>query len=151
MSWEMIVNRKMNQAYRGPAELCAYQFSLWPEQIPGTTWTAQQIVNAHNSALQDEGSILLELRMWEDKEPTWTTDYYVEVVASASPLAWGLIIAAVFVLLLIAGVSFILVKVENISEYSPAAIPLMSIAAIALFTAVGLYFIRGTARSITGR
>lgn len=142
VAFELIISKRMNQAYRGPAEFCAYEFSLWPEQIPGTGWAAQQIVDANLNALAEQGSQLLELRMWEDTAPTWTTDYKVEIVATASPLWWNLIIVGVFALLLIAGVAYTITKVEQIARYSPISVPLMALAAIAVATVAGVYLIK---------
>jgi hypothetical protein len=101
MSWELIVNEKYNQDFRGHAERCTYTFSLTPEQVPGTHWSAMQVVAAHNEELASQGSDLLELKMWEDTSPTWTTDYLVEVVATASPLWWNLIIIGVLAILVV--------------------------------------------------
>lgn len=146
MSYQLIVNQKENQDYRGPAEVCTYEFKLWPEQIPFTRWTAQRIMNAHNDKLAEQNSQLLELRMWEDTAPTWTTDYRVEVVASASPLWWNVIIIGVLVVLAIGGIAYTITQLEDITEYigekSPGAIPWMMIAGIAAVTVLGIYLVR---------
>ena len=148
MAWELIVDKKANQTYEGKAEKCSYRFSLWPEQIPGVSWTAQQIANAHADKLAEEGSKLLELRVWEDTEPTWTTDYYVEVVATASPLFWNAIIIGVLVLLIGIAIYFSIDKVEEIAEYvgekAPITIPLMAIAGIGILTLIGISMVRRT-------
>lgn len=146
MAWQLVADKKYNQNYRGPAELCSYSFKLWPEQIPGVRWTAKQIANAHADALTEEDSELLELRMWEDTQPVWTTDYYVEVVATASPLWWNIIIGGVLLLLIGIAVWFAIDKVEDIVEYigekAPAAIPLLAIAGIGALTLVGIALVR---------
>jgi len=130
--WRQITNERFNQGFRGHAEKCVYTFSIpLPDQM-GAGWIAQRAVSAHNQALADAGSILLELRVWEDTSPTWQTDYKVEVVASASPLFWNLIIVGVLVVLAIAGVAFTLVKVEDIAQYAPGVIAWGSAGVIAL-------------------
>jgi hypothetical protein len=117
MAWELIVNEKTNQDFRGHAEKCGYSFSLGPEQVPGTRWAAQQVLNSHVQALADQNSILLELRMWEDTSPTWETKYYAEVVASASPLIWGVIIGGALLLMIGFAILFAIEHIDDIAEY----------------------------------
>ena len=142
MAWDKIIDRKLNQEYRGPAEKCTYTFSLWPDQIPGTGWVAQQIINAHSKELEEQGSALLELKVWEDTEPFWTTDYRVEVIASASPLWWNIIIAGALILLIGLIIYFIIEKVEDIFEYigdnAPGAIPWMIVAGVGIVALIGI-------------
>lgn len=146
MAFKLITDKKMNQDYRGAAEKCTYRFSLWPEQFPGVRWTATQIANAHVDKLEEQGSELLELRMWEDTTPTWTTDYYVEVVATASPLWWNIIIAGVLVLLIGIAIYFSIDKIEEIVEYvgekAPWAVPVLAIAGIGILTIIGVSLVR---------
>jgi len=143
MAWEKIVDRKLNQEFSGHAELCTYTFSLGPEQIPGMGWAAEQIINSHVDKLAEENSILLELRVWEDASPTWTTDYYVEVVASASPLWWNLIIGGALILLIGAAIYFTIKEVRNITEYvgeeaGGVGISLMYAAGIGVAALIGI-------------
>jgi len=146
MAFQLIVDKKYNQDYRGKAERCVYTFSLTPEQIPGTRWTAEQVVDAHNEELEKQGSQLLELRVWEDTAPTWTTDYRVEVVATASPLWWNIIIAGVLAILVLIAIYFVIENVQQITEYigekAPIAIPLLALGGVALATALIVYFVR---------
>ena len=142
MAWELIVNEKMNQEFKGHAEMCTYTFSLGPEQVPGMRWAAQQVTNAHVAELQKENSTILELRVWEDASPTWQTDYYVEIVASASPLWWNIIIAGALILLIGLAILFTIIEVKDIVEYigehAPGSIPLMFIAVIGATVLIGV-------------
>lgn len=146
MAWELIADKKINQTYKGRAERCEYSFSLPPEQVPGVQWTAQQIANAHIAELEEQGSKLLEMRMWEDTEPTWRTDYYVEIVATASPLWWNIIIAGALLLLIGIVIYFTIDKIEEIVDYigekAPITIPLLAIAGIGLLAVIGIYLVR---------
>ncbi len=146
MAWQKIVDKKMNQDFRGHAEKCTYEFSLGPEQIPSTGWAKDTIINAHIKSLQEQGSRLLELRVYEDKEPTWQTNYYVEMVATASPLWWNIIIVGALILMIVVAVYFTIVEVEDIAEYlggkSPISLPLFAIAGIAIAAVVGLALLR---------
>lgn len=152
MAWELIVDKRINQDYTGPAERCTYTFSLTPEQIPGTRWAAQQVVDAHDAELALQGSKLLELKMWEDTTPIWTTDYFVEVVATASPLWWNLIIVGVLLILVLIAIFFIIQKVDDITEYigekAPLAIPLIALGGIALVT-FGIVYLMKRRREAT--
>ena len=146
MAWELIVDKKENQSYRGKAEKCTYHFSLGPEQLPGTQWTAKQIADAHAEELEKEGSKLLELRMWEDTSPVWHTDYYVECVATASPLFWSLIIAGVLAIIIGLIVYFTIDKIDEIVDYvgekAPLAIPLLAIAGIGVLVLLGVSLVK---------
>ena len=147
MAWQKIVDKKMNQDFVGHAEKCTYTFSLGPEQIPGTGLARDYIINSHVEELAKENSRLLELRVWEDTEPTWQTNYYVEVVATASPLWWNVIIIGVLILLIGVAIYFTIEKVEDITKYvgekAPGTIPLLYIAGIGAAILVGILLLRG--------
>lgn len=146
MAYELILNEKFNQGYRGHAERCAYTFSLTPEQVPGTRWTAQKVIDAHNEELAKQGSKILELRMWEDTSPMWHTDYKVEIVATASPLWWNIIIVGVLAILVIIAIYFVIQKVDDITEYigekAPAAIPFIALAGLGVVVIAGILLLR---------
>ena len=143
MAWEKIVDEKMNQDFVGHAEMCTYTFSLGPEQIPGTGLARDYIVDSHVKELAKENSQLLELRVWEDVEPTWQTNYYVEIVATASPLWWNLIIGGALILLIGLAIYFTIKEVKDITKYvgdkaGGTGISLMYIAGIGVIALVGL-------------
>lgn len=146
MAWELVMNKRLNQSYRGSAEWCHWEFRVnLPDQM-GTIWTAKQSLNAHIEELEKQGSTILEYRLWEDKAPTWTTNYFVEVIASASPLWWNVIIIGVIALLGIIVTYFVIKETGHIAEYiggvAPGAIPLLALAGIAAATIIGVYLIR---------
>lgn len=136
MSYQLIKETKLNQDFRGHAERCVYTFSVdLPDQM-GARWRAEDLVNAHITELQTQGSILLELRLYEDKSPTWSTDYMVEVIASASPLFWQIIAIGVLTALSIIFIYLTVRQVEEIVEYSPGAAAAIGIGAGAVALAV---------------
>lgn len=143
MAWNLIVDKKANQWFTGHAEECEYSFSLGPEQIPGMGWAASVIIDAHNNALADQGSLLLELQVWEDKSPTWTTEYYVRIVATASPLFWNIIIGAALLLLIGVTIAFTINQVSDVIYYvgekAPGTIQLWSLSAFGLVLIGGMY------------
>ncbi len=100
--------------FEGDAETCIFEFQLTPEQIPGTEWLSQRIVDSFASELEKEGSRLLELRVYRDTTPTFWTNYRVEVTATASPLAWNLIIIGVLAILFIVAIVFAIKAVESL-------------------------------------
>jgi len=100
--------------FQGDAETCVFEFTLTPEQIPGTRWIGERIVNSFVSELEKDGSRLLELRVYEDATPTWWTKYRVEVTATASPLAWNVIIIGVLAILFIGAIYFTIKLVDDV-------------------------------------
>ena len=100
--------------FEGDAETCIFEFQLTPEQIPGTEWLGQRIVDSFASELEKEGSRLLELRAYRDTTPTFWTNYRVEVTATASPLAWNLIIIGVLAVLFVVAIVFAIKAVESL-------------------------------------
>ncbi|GAI69543.1 unnamed protein product [marine sediment metagenome] len=100
--------------YEGDAETCTFEFKLTPEQIPGTAWLGQRIVDSFVSELEKEGSRLLELKVYEDTTPTWWTNYRVEVTATASPIVWTPIIIGVLAILFIVAIYFTIKLVDEV-------------------------------------
>ena len=100
--------------FEGDAETCTFEFQLTPEQIPGTEWLGQRIVDSFVSKLEEEGSRLLELRVYRDTTPTFWTNYRVEVTATASPLVWNLIIIGVLAILFVVAIIFAIKAVESL-------------------------------------
>lgn len=154
MAWDLILEEHLNQTYKGKAEYCYWSFSVnLPDQV-GATWTAQQSLNAHIEELQKQGAIILEYRLWEDKSPTWHTDYYVKVVSSASPLAWMAIIIGVIAIIGLLITYFAIQEtgdiVEYIGEAAPITLPLLAIGAIGLVTVVLVVLLRRDKRPAEG-
>ena len=100
--------------FEGNAETCIFEFKLTPEQVPGTEWVGQRIVDSFVSELEKEGSRLLELKVYRDTTPTFWTNYRVEVTATASPLAWNLIIIGVLAVLFVIAIVFAIKAVESL-------------------------------------
>lgn len=117
MSWKKITTEKFNQTYEGHAEVCDWTFSVPLPNEAGSKWIAQKLINGHIQELEKQGSKLLELDVWEDTTALFTTEYYVRVVATASPLFWKLIIVGVIVTLLLVGVTWLLIQVKDIVTY----------------------------------
>ena len=146
MTYQLVSSTLKNQNYRGHAEKCTWEFTVaLPDQL-GAGWTAQQIINAHIKELQKENSKLLELRIWEDTSPTWTTDYKVEVTASASPLFWNVIIIGVLAIVAILAIYFSITKIEDIVNYlgekAPFALSMLSLTGLVLAAAGVVYLIK---------
>lgn len=151
MAWKKITEQKHNQNYKGRAELCEWEFTVpLPEQV-GAEWLANRTVQGFIDELNEQNSYLLELHMWEDTSSTMKTRYYVSVIASASPLFWKVAILGVLAFLAIAGVAYVINKIEDILTYigdevlpdlPEGAIKWGSIAVIAVATTIGLYLVR---------
>lgn len=143
MAFVLIHEEKLNQGFHGHAESCLYEFTInLPDQF-GASWTAKEHVQAHINELSGEGSILLEYRLWEDKlSGTWTTKYQCEIVASASPLWWNLIIFGVIAIMALIAVNFVIKNVKDIAQYAPGAIAWGAGAIIAVAAAVAVLALR---------
>lgn len=100
--------------FDGNGETCTFDFKLTPEQIPVYPWVGEAIVNSFVSELEKEGSRLLELRVYEDTTPMFWTNYRVEVTATASPIAWTLIIIAVLAILFVVAITFAIKAIESL-------------------------------------
>lgn len=146
MGWDLILEEKLNQSYQGKAEFCYWTFTVnLPDQV-GASWTAKESLNAHIEELQNQGAVVLEYRLWENKEPTWTTDYYVQVVSTASPIIWAAVVIGVIALLALVVTYFIIhetgVIIEYIGEKAAITLPLIAIGFISLCGVVALYLIK---------
>lgn len=139
MSYELVYSKKLNQSYRGHAEQCSWTFTVnKPDQL-GSYWTAKESLEAHIEELQKQGAIILEYYLWEDKAPTWSTDYYCRVVSSASPLPWGLIILGVLALLALLVTYYVIKEVKDIVRYiGPVGTTMMWVVGIAGVTILGV-------------
>lgn len=155
MAYELIAHDKFNQRYSGPAAVVEWQFSVpLPENI-GASKVAEKLVDAHINALQDKGSELLELTVWEDASPMFETNYQVRAVVTdpsvegvGTPfiLLLPLIIKAVVVILAIVGIMYFISKTESIVKYigdkAPESFALWGVAAIGIAVVAGIYLIR---------
>jgi len=145
MSYNLVYSKLLNQNYTGHAEQCNYTFTVnKPDQL-GAYWTARESLEAHIAELQEQGSIILEYELWEDKAPTWSTDYYCIIVASASPLFWSLLIlgalALIFGLLVVIPV---IKMIKEITEYvGPVAATAVSFAIVGIIgiTLIGMIYL----------
>lgn len=140
MAFQLIDQAKLNQDFRGHAEKAVYTFNvLGPDQL-GSSWTARQMLEGHINELQAQGSLLLEYKLWEDKQSgTFTTEYRVEMIASASPLWWNIIIIGVLAVLSILFISWTLQNVEDIAEYGGGGL-VLGLSAIGLgLLGLGIY------------
>ena len=141
MAWELIIDEKMNQDFVGHAEKATYSFNLPPGP---TDWIAQQVVDAFADQLAEENSVPLEIRLWKDDSPLFYTSYVGEVVATASPLWWNIIIAGALLAIIAVAIAFTINDVEDITKYigevAPGTLPIIAIAGIGLL-AFGIVFI----------
>ena len=97
--------------YNGDAEKCTFTFSLGPEQIPGTDWLADQIINNFTDEVAKQGAQMLQLEVYEDASPALTTNYTVIATSTASPVPWLLIIGAIMLLLFLLPIIFIITEI----------------------------------------
>jgi len=86
-------------SYQGKAEACLYTFRAPPTWLPGSGWSAQQFLNRQANEIAGQGCHLLRQRVWVDKHSLYA-DYRVEATATASPIAWGIIIPVILAIVI---------------------------------------------------
>ena len=147
--WELLSHKVYDRAktYVGTAEECTFEFQLTPEQIPGTEWFGQLIANAFADEVTKQGSEMLDLKVYEDTEPTLWTNFRVvatatvpESVGVANPLPWAIIIVAVLAILFIVALTFLIREVKTIDWGKPVqAIPMaLIIGGVVVLAGVGV-------------
>lgn len=143
MAYSLILNQEGIKGYVGKAERCTFEFSTIPEQIPGESWVAQQIVNRGIAELQAQGSRLLWIKIWRDTAPTWHTDYRVEITATASPLWWNAIILGVLAVLALI-ISWRIVETITDIDWGKGALPITAGGiSLALLAILGILLLTG--------
>ena len=110
------------QSYSGSAERCVFKFQTGPEQLGYLDdWMRQNYVNEVTNEVESKGGKILQLRLWRDKSPTWTTDYIGEIIADVSgefnlqsPFPWTIVVTAS----LLGIVSYFLIRptVESVTD-----------------------------------
>ena len=144
MAWQLVYEKMTNQSYRGAAEQCDYTFTVnLPDQFNAQA-RAHESMEAHIIELQKQGSIILEYRLYEDTSPTFTTDYYVKIIASASPIIWAIIIVGILLLLGLIAL-WTIREIKEIAKYlGGKAISdiVTALAIISVATVVGIYLVR---------
>lgn len=132
--------------YSGYVEECTFTFSLGPEQIPGTDWFRDQVINSFESEVIKEGARMISLKVWEDKTPTLHTDYTVIVTATASPVPWLLVIGAVLLILFIVAIVFTIVQIRKLwygEGGQPGLVDLMPMLVVMVMMAMIMPMISG--------
>jgi len=146
MAYELIIDKAGVSGYVGKAEKCVYEFSTIPEQVPGESYLAQQLIDQQVAELANESSKLLWIRVWRDISPTWQTNYRVEVYASASPLLWGVIVAGVLAILVLLITSKIVEVVKDI-DWGKAAAPIVASSLVLGAIILGGLYLAGRKRT----
>ena len=114
MAYSLVIDKTFETTYSGKAEICTYTFKSLPEQLPFEQWFAQRFIDSHIRELANQGSHALKLKVWRDTSPTFTTDYKVEVTASASPLWWNIIIVGAIAVIGLALITWAIIEVKGI-------------------------------------
>ncbi len=111
------------EKYSGPAEQCSYFFKvLLPNEIPGQTWMAQQVIDAFQNKVKENGGEILSLEIYENNVPVLWTEYLI--VAAARPVSvpyaralihipWGVVMGVLAIILAIT-IIFMLIQVKEI-------------------------------------
>jgi len=109
--------------YSGPAEQCSYFFKvLLPNEIPGQTWMAQQIIDAFQNKVKDNGGEILSLEIYENDVPVLWTEYLIVAVArpvsvtyakALIQIPWAVVMGVLAIVLVIT-IIFMLIQIKEI-------------------------------------
>ncbi len=89
----------ISKTYTGKWEKCTYEFTTMPEQVPGESWLADNIISRNSQELTNQGCRMLQIKIYRDTAPALTTNYRVEVWTTASPIFWAILIVGVLAVL----------------------------------------------------
>jgi hypothetical protein len=145
--------------YRGKAEQCIAKVTiLLPQQLLADAWMAEKIASSFDGEGKNQGGDMLSIKIYQDATPLLTTDYYVLAVvaqavpaaAVAFPFAWGIFLAIVIPLVLIAAILGLFIisimQVKTIDWSKPAAAIGMALGIAAVLGAGALLVIAASSR-----
>ena len=126
----------------GMGEQCTFKVTIpFPDQLFPDTWEANRIVSAFQDKIKEQGGEILDLKIYIDTTPTWTTDYYVvalvkpaaTAIAVGFPFPWAVVIVLILVLLIVLAFTWVILSVKSVDLGKLVAgvtIPLVAVAAI---------------------
>jgi hypothetical protein len=126
----------------GMGEQCTFKVTIpFPDQLFPDTWEANRIAGTFQDKIKEQAGEILDLKIYIDTTPTWTTDYYVvalvkpatPVGAVAFPFPWAVVIVLILVLLIVLAFTWVILSVKSVDLGKLVAgvtIPLVAVAAI---------------------
>lgn len=126
----------------GTGEECTFKVTIpLPDQLFPKTWEAGRIVSAFQDKVKANGGEMLDVKIYIDTTPTWTTDYYVVALikpattagAVGFPFPWAVVIVLILVLLIVLAFTWVILSIKSVDLGKLVAgvtIPLVAIAAI---------------------
>lgn len=145
----------------GTGEQCTFKVTIpLPNQLFPNTWEGNRIISAFQDKIKEQGGDILDLKLYLDTTPTWTTDYYgVALVKPATPagavgfpFAWAIVIPLILVLLIILAFTWAIIEIKSVplgKLVAGVAIPLVAVAAVV--GGVGLIMLASSRREGGGR
>lgn len=126
------------KTFVGTASQCTFEFKLTPEQIPGTSWLGIKIANAFADKVKDQGSEMLDLKIYEDTTPMFWTDYRVIATCiETSPFPWAIVIVLVLAILFVVAITFVIKEIKTL-PWGKAAFPIALIAGAGALAVIGV-------------
>ena len=140
--WKLVYEHKYPQGetYVGKAEECITILSIpLPDQLFAASWVTGKIVDTFTEEMAKEGGEMLDIKIYEDTTPTWSTNYKVVAVAHASPFPWAVVIPLILLILLVVSFIILVVQFKEIDWGEiPTAIPWAILALAGGFAVVGV-------------
>jgi hypothetical protein len=123
----------------GMGEECTFKVVIpFPDQLFPDVWEASRIANTFQEKIKEHGADILDLKIYIDTTPTWTTDYYgVALIkpssaydAVAFPFPWGVVIPLILVLLIVLSFTWLIIEIKELDLGGKIAISLVAVAAV---------------------
>lgn len=125
----------------GMGEQCTFKVTVaLPDQLFPDTWEANRIVGTFQDKIKEQGGEMLDLKIYIDTTPTFTTDYYVvalvkpaTTVTAVGYFPWPVVIVLILVLLIVLAFVWVILSVKSVDLgklIAGIAIPLVAVAAI---------------------
>lgn len=126
----------------GTGEECTFRVTVpMPDQLFPDAWQANRIASTFQDKVKEQGGEMLDLKIYIDTTPTWTTDYYVVALikpaaaagAVTFPFAWAIVIPLILVLLILLAFTWVIIEIKSVDLGKLVAgvtIPFAAIAAV---------------------
>ncbi|MBA7655262.1 hypothetical protein ES703_63165 [subsurface metagenome] len=126
-AYELVYHHEYPQGetYVGPAEECTATLTIpLPDQLFPNSWVIEKIADTFAEEVAKEGGVMLDVKIYEDATPTWSTNYKIVAIAHASPFPWSLVIPLILAIVLVVAFISLIIEFKDIDWGEiPAPIP----------------------------
>jgi len=104
------------QTYVGKASEGTSTFNVFlPDQFFPSNWVVDKIISTFEEKVSEQGESMLALKIYEDKTPTWQTNYrIISTCTDHSPFPWVIVIPLVLAIILVVVIRNLVVEIKDI-------------------------------------